>query len=196
MFVSLIGTRYLVPWLQARGVGQPIRLDGPRGHITKAGTPTMGGAAVVAAAVVGYVVSHLRAETVMTRSGIVLLAAVSAAGLVGLADDWIKVSRERNLGLNKRAKLIGLIAVGVGFAAASVWWVNLDAAIGFTRLSGNALRVPAAVWIPVGCAHHSGHFQRREPDRRPGRPCRRRRFSGFRRVRGRRLLGIPSPDLL
>ena len=147
MFVSLIGTRYLVPWLQARGVGQPIRLDGPQGHITKAGTPTMGGAAVVAAAVVGYVVSHLRAETVMTRSGIVLLATVSAAGLVGLADDWIKVSRERNLGLNKRAKLIGLIAVGIGFAAASVWWVNLDTAVGFTRLSGNALRVPAAVWI-------------------------------------------------
>lgn len=147
MFVSLVGTRYLIPWLQARGVGQPIRLDGPRGHITKAGTPTMGGVAVVAAAVVGYVVSHLRAETVITRSGIVLLAAVCGAGLVGLADDWIKVSRERNLGLNKRAKLIGLIAVGTGFAVASAWWVNLDTAVAFTRLDGNALRVPAAVWI-------------------------------------------------
>jgi phospho-N-acetylmuramoyl-pentapeptide-transferase len=147
MFVSLVGTRYLIPWLQARGVGQPIRLDGPRGHITKAGTPTMGGVAVVTAAVVGYVVSHLRAETVITRSGIVLLAAVSAAGLVGLADDWIKVSRERNLGLNKRAKLIGLIAVGIGFAVASVWWVSLDTAVGFTRLDGNSLRLPVLVWI-------------------------------------------------
>ena len=39
----------------------------------------MGGAAIVAAAAVGYVVSHLRAETVITRSGIVLMAAVSAA---------------------------------------------------------------------------------------------------------------------
>ncbi len=147
MFVSLVGTRYLIPSLQARGVGQPIRLDGPRGHITKAGTPTMGGVAVVTAAVVGYVVSHLRAETVITRSGIVLLAAVCGAGLVGLADDWIKVSRERNLGLNKRAKLIGLIGVGVGFAVATVWWVNLDAAIGFTRLDGNSLRIPAVAWM-------------------------------------------------
>ena len=147
MFVSLVGTRYLIPALQARGVGQPIRLDGPRGHITKAGTPTMGGVAIVTAAVVGYVVSHLRAETVITRSGMVLLAAVCTAGLVGLADDWIKVSRERNLGLNKRAKLIGLIGVGIGFAVAVVWWVNFDVAVAFTRLDGNSLRVPAAVWI-------------------------------------------------
>ncbi len=147
MFVSLVGTRYLIPWLQARGVGQPIRLDGPQGHITKAGTPTMGGTAIVVAALVGYVVSHLRAETVITRSGLVLMATVAGAGLVGLADDWIKVSRERNLGLNKRAKLIGLLAVGIGFAAASVWWVNIDTAIGFTRLDGNSLRIPAAVWM-------------------------------------------------
>ena len=48
MGVSLIGTRILVPWLRNRGVGQPIRLDGPQGHLTKAGTPTMGGVAIVA----------------------------------------------------------------------------------------------------------------------------------------------------
>ncbi len=147
MSVSLVGTRYLIPWLQARGVGQPIRLDGPRGHITKAGTPTMGGVAIIAAAVVGYVVSHLRAETVITRSGIVLVAAVSAAGLVGLIDDWIKVSRERNLGLTKGAKLVGLGSVGVGFAVATTWWVNTETVVAFTRLDGNALRLPVAVWI-------------------------------------------------
>ena len=147
MCVSLVGTRYLVPWLQARGVGQPIRLDGPQGHITKAGTPTMGGVAVVSAAVVGYVVSHLRAETVITRSGIVLLSTVIGAGAVGLVDDWIKVSRERNLGLNKKAKLFGLLAVGIGFAVASVWWVHIPTAITFSRLNGNSLQIPAGVWV-------------------------------------------------
>ncbi len=147
MCVSLVGTRYLVPWLQARGVGQPIRLDGPQGHITKAGTPTMGGVAVVSAAVVGYVVSHLRAETVITRSGIVLLGTVIGAGAVGLVDDWIKVSRERNLGLNKKAKLFGLLAVGIGFAVASVWWVHIPTAITFSRLNGNSLQIPVGVWV-------------------------------------------------
>ena len=147
MCVSLMGTRFLIPWLQARGVGQPVRLDGPQGHITKAGTPTMGGMAIVVAALVGYFASHLRAETVMTRSGLVLVGALCGAGVVGLADDWIKVSRERNLGLNKRAKLIGLLTVGVGLAAASVWWTDFDTAVGFTRLGGNALRLPAAAWM-------------------------------------------------
>ena len=109
MGVSLVGTRVLVPWLRARGVGQPIRLDGPEGHLTKAGTPTMEGVAIVAGAVAGYLVSHLRPETIVTRSGIVLLMAIVAASAVGLIDDWIKVSRERNLGLNKSAKIIGLL---------------------------------------------------------------------------------------
>ena len=163
LMVSLVGTRYLVPWLQARGVGQPIRLDGPQGHITKAGTPTMGGVAVVSAAVVGYVVSHLRAETVFTRSGIVLICTVIGAGAVGLVDDWIKVSRERNLGLNKKAKLFGLLAVGIGFAVASVWWVDIPTAITFSRLGSNSLQIPAGVWVLwavliVLCASNAVNF--------------------------------------
>ena len=44
---SLLGTRYLIDWLKAHGVGQPIHEDVPDGHITKAGTPTMGGVAIV-----------------------------------------------------------------------------------------------------------------------------------------------------
>ena len=49
---SLLGTRYLIDWLKAHRVGQPIHEDVPDGHITKAGTPTMGGVAIVVAAVV------------------------------------------------------------------------------------------------------------------------------------------------
>ena len=43
MAVSLIGTRLLILWLTRLRLGQPIRDDGPEGHMTKAGTPTMGG---------------------------------------------------------------------------------------------------------------------------------------------------------
>lgn len=47
LVVSLIGTRYLIHLLVRLRVGQPIREDGPQGHTTKAGTPTMGGVAIV-----------------------------------------------------------------------------------------------------------------------------------------------------
>ena len=44
------------------------------------------------------------------------MLAIAGAGLVGFLDDWIKVSNERNLGLSKRAKMVGLLAVAIGFA--------------------------------------------------------------------------------
>ena len=67
---SLLGTRYLIDWLKAHSVGQPIHEDVPDGHITKAGTPTMGGVAIVVAAVVGYGAAHVHGGLVFTRSGV------------------------------------------------------------------------------------------------------------------------------
>ena len=55
--ISLVGTKALIEWLERHRIGQPIRDDGPDGHQTKAGTPTMGGAAIVGGAVVAYVLS-------------------------------------------------------------------------------------------------------------------------------------------
>ncbi|HVM65525.1 MAG TPA: phospho-N-acetylmuramoyl-pentapeptide-transferase, partial [Acidimicrobiales bacterium] len=63
LLIALIGTPVLIASLKARGIGQQIREDGPRGHITKAGTPTMGGLVIVTAAVVGYAAGHLRAAS-------------------------------------------------------------------------------------------------------------------------------------
>ncbi|MEY2448488.1 MAG: phospho-N-acetylmuramoyl-pentapeptide-transferase, partial [Acidimicrobiaceae bacterium] len=115
MAVSLIGTRFLIDTLRRRGIGQPIREDGPEGHQKKAGTPTMGGVAIVLAALAGYIVAHFRRGVIFTYSGLAVMGAIAAAGLVGLLDDWIKVTRERNLGLSKRAKSLGQLAVAVGF---------------------------------------------------------------------------------
>mgnify|MGYP002138246461 CR=1 FL=1 len=64
---SLVGTRYLIVWLQQHQIGQHIREEGPEGHQMKAGTPTMGGIAIVVGAVIGYSVAHLRSRVVFTR---------------------------------------------------------------------------------------------------------------------------------
>ena len=114
---SLVGTRYLIAWLVEHRIGQPIREEGPKGHQTKAGTPTMGGIAIVIGAVVGYTMAHIRSRVVFTRSGMLVLALVVGAGIVGFLDDWIAIKRERNLGLNKRMKVLGLLTVALLFAA-------------------------------------------------------------------------------
>ena len=131
--VSLVGTRYLIQWLRAHKIGQPIREEGPQGHLTKAGTPTMGGLAIVAGAVIGYTVAHLRSRVVFTRSGIFVLALVVGAALVGFLDDWIKITRARNLGLNKRMKILGLLTVALAFAIATVTLTSVHTTLSFTR---------------------------------------------------------------
>ncbi|MDZ7677127.1 MAG: phospho-N-acetylmuramoyl-pentapeptide-transferase [Acidimicrobiales bacterium] len=130
--VSLATTRYLIAWLTSHRIGQPIHDDVPEGHTTKAGTPTMGGVAIVAGLLVGYAATNLY-RGVYTRTGIIVVLAIAAAGLVGLVDDWIKVSRERNLGLTKRAKLAGLVLVAGGFIVSMLAFTGVSTELAFTR---------------------------------------------------------------
>jgi len=107
----------------------------------------MGGVAIVVGAVSGYLISHLRSETIFTRSGLVLVAAIIAASGVGLIDDWIKVSRERNLGLNKSAKIVGLLGVAVGFALLAMYWAQTSPVIAITRADFPGLTLGKVMWV-------------------------------------------------
>jgi phospho-N-acetylmuramoyl-pentapeptide-transferase len=147
LLVSLVGTPLLIRWLHARGIGQQIREEGPRGHATKAGTPTMGGVMIVAAAFSGYAVSHVRPNTIFTRGGILVLATVMATGLVGLLDDWLKVSRQQSLGLNKRGKLAGQLIVSLAFALLAHSWAHARTDLSFTRFDSLGLDLHAVGWV-------------------------------------------------
>ena len=145
MAVSLIGTRLLILWLTRLRLGQPIRDDGPEGHMTKAGTPTMGGLAIVGGAFLGYVLSDLY-RGIYTRTGIFVMLAIVSGGVVGLMDDWIKVVRERNLGLNKRAKMLGLLAVAVTFAVLMLEYAPTHTTLSFTRFDQPGIELGAVLW--------------------------------------------------
>lgn len=137
--LTVLGTPVLIRTLQARHLGQTIRDDGPisHPHVSKAGTPTMGGIAIVGAALVGYLVAHVRTESVaFARSGLVLMALVLGMAGVGLADDVLGVRRRRNLGLRKRGKTAGLVAVALGFALISIEWLEVSTELSFTRPLG------------------------------------------------------------
>lgn len=157
---SLVGTRFLIVWLRQRGIGQPIHEDVPDAHRAKAGTPTMGGIAIVAGAAIGYLVAHARPGMSFSTSGILLVLLVIGAGVVGGLDDWIKVSQERNLGLSKAAKSIGLLSVAAGFAVAAVALTDVHTNLSFTRFDnfedldlGPVLWVVWAVLLIVGCTN-------------------------------------------
>src|SRR3977135_4732231 len=88
LLISMVATPLLSRWLGADGIGQQIREDGPQGHFTKAGTPTMGGLAIMGAALAGYLAAHVK--TVFTQRGFLAMLAIGGAALVGFLDDWIK----------------------------------------------------------------------------------------------------------
>ena len=146
LIVSLIGTWVLIGILERRRIGQPIREDGPAGHITKAGTPTMGGVAIVLAAALAWLIADF-SGAVYTRRGLICVAAIVGAGLVGLHDDGIKVFRERNLGLNKRAKTLGLIAVAGGFAVSMLAFTNVKTTMSLTRFDNPGIQLGRIGWV-------------------------------------------------
>jgi len=121
LLVSLLGTRVAIRRFTQWGYGQEIRDDGPTSHHTKRGTPTMGGVVIIAATLIGYFGAKLITMSAPSASAWLLLFLFVGMGLVGFLDDFIKISKQRSLGLRSKAKMIGqtVIAVVFGFLALS-----------------------------------------------------------------------------
>jgi phospho-N-acetylmuramoyl-pentapeptide-transferase len=101
--------------------GQPIREDGPQSHIiTKAGTPTMGGFLIL----FGIVAGTLLWADLSNRYIWAVLLITLGFGLVGFADDYLKVTKRNSRGVPGRIKLACEIAI----AALAVWWIGTIAA--------------------------------------------------------------------
>lgn len=154
---TLIGTRFAIKILVAKGYGQLIRDDGPTTHHTKRGTPTMGGLVIMISTVLGYSVAKIATQYPPTASAMLLLFLFLGLGCIGFLDDYIKISKQRSLGLRSKAKMIGQIAVGLIFAVLAIGWESADGktpithAISFTR-DIPALTLPTAlliIWVIV-----------------------------------------------
>lgn len=144
--VAVLGTPFLIRVLQKRNIGQLIRDDGPftHPHAQKAGTPTMGGIALVGGALIGYLAAHVRGEQVkFARTGLTLLVLIVGLAIVGFVDDYLGVRRGRNLGLRKRGKTGGQLLVASGFALLALHWVNVSTRLSFTR----ALDLNLGTWV-------------------------------------------------
>jgi phospho-N-acetylmuramoyl-pentapeptide-transferase len=154
LIVSIFGTPHLIRVLERRRIGQFIQEE-LASHAHKQGIPTMGGVVFVTAAIVGYVVSHLRVGLdgglsvefqEFHAGGLLVLLALAGMAIVGFLDDWIKFSRKRSLGLSKAAKFGGQLAVAALFAwGASGAGVTTE--LSFVRPLGVDLGVFFVVWV-------------------------------------------------
>lgn len=158
LMVSIFGTPYAIRIFRRREIGQFIQeeIAGMHGH--KQGTPTLGGVVFVSAAIIGYVVSHVRLVTPsgeialqfqpLSFGGLLAVFALSGMAVVGLLDDWRKYSNKRSLGLSKSAKFGGQLAIAALFAwGASMAGVVTE--ISFVRPLGIDLGAFFVVWVLI-----------------------------------------------
>ncbi|MGH2845412.1 MAG: phospho-N-acetylmuramoyl-pentapeptide-transferase [Thermoleophilaceae bacterium] len=104
-----LGPRF-IEYLRIKEFGQHIREEGPAGHHGKAGTPTMGGLAIVLAVVVPFLIL-----SEYYAASLAVLGTSLAMAALGFADDMIKLRKRRSLGISGRAKLLvqALVAIGL-----------------------------------------------------------------------------------
>ncbi len=153
--IALAAGRVIIPWLRAMKAGQSIREVGPKWHNSKAGTPAMGGLVFILAAVVGTLVLCLVWK--QWTAGLICAFAL-VFGLIGFADDFVKVRKKRNLGLTSLQKLaLQLLASALylfllyrsGHMTGELW-------IPFTTLRLHVpiwIYIPFAVFVIVGCVN-------------------------------------------
>ncbi|BAS08480.1 phospho-N-acetylmuramoyl-pentapeptide-transferase [Arthrobacter sp. Hiyo4] len=155
LLFALVGTPLFIRLLVRKSYGQFIRDDGPTSHHTKRGTPTMGGTVVVGAVLLSYGLTHLIMWMMNpdsagpTASALILLFLMVGMGLVGFLDDFIKISRQRSLGLDAKAKLILQAAVGIGFAILALNFPDPD---GLTPASTKISLVRDIPWLDLAFA--------------------------------------------
>jgi len=131
---AFFGTPAAIKLLVKRGYGQFIRDDGPTSHHTKRGTPTMGGTVIIASVIASYLLAHVITQRSVTISALLVIGLMTGLGLVGFFDDWLKVSRQRSLGLRAPTKMLAQSVVAIAFAIAGV---NFPDERGLTPVSLN-----------------------------------------------------------
>jgi phospho-N-acetylmuramoyl-pentapeptide-transferase len=154
--VSIFGTPYAIRFFRRKEIGQFIQeeISGMHGH--KQGTPTMGGVVFVSAAIIGYLLAHVRlvmpsgrlaVEFVpLSPGGLLAIFALAGMAVVGLLDDWFKYSNQRSLGLSKTAKFAGQLAIAALFAwGASTAGVVTE--VSFVRPFGIDLGAFFVIWV-------------------------------------------------
>jgi phospho-N-acetylmuramoyl-pentapeptide-transferase len=145
LLVSLLGTPWAIKGFARLRAGQPIRTDGPKSHLPKQGTPTMGGVVFIVATLIAYIAGHVALTTLPeeqiaqvgpTMTALVLLGLFVFCGAIGFIDDYLKVRKRNSLGLNERGKLLSQLLIGAVFGVFALTREGFSGeTVGSTKLS-------------------------------------------------------------
>lgn len=148
--ISVILGPIVIPFLRRLKVGQTVRDEGPKTHLKKSGTPTMGGILILASVVLTslfYVKDYPKI--------IPILFLTLGFGLIGFLDDYIKVVLKRSLGLKAWQKMLGQLIVTGIFAYYLVQYTDISLAMKIPFITGKfidfgILNIPILFFIIIG----------------------------------------------
>lgn len=152
--ISFVFTGMLIPCFRKKQFGQYIREEGPKSHIRKSGTPTMGGIAIIAAVTVGLLIYGFIGDILGTPLYITLITMI-AFGVIGFVDDYAKVAKKDNLGLNAKQKLIMQTVIGFVIAIYMLNTKGGDVFIPFFKVNVDfgMLYVPFIMFVEIAMSN-------------------------------------------
>lgn len=139
--ISVVLTKLEIPVLRAKA-GQNIREVGPESHLSKAGTPSMGGIAIIAGAVAATVAANIIWGGSISDMLIILLVFIGF-GMIGFFDDYLKVIKKNNLGLRAYQKLGFQIIISVALA---VFLANYSEGSSYVYIPIKDIYVDFGIW--------------------------------------------------
>jgi len=143
-----------IEWLRRNEFGQAIREEGPAGHKTKEGTPTMGGILLWLAVLAAFFVFSK-----LSVAAFAVMVVTMGCAFIGLADDWMKIIKGRSLGLAARWKLLLQLLLGLlaGFIALHFAGIDTSIDVPFSHAEWNigAVGFYALVFIVIAGASNA-----------------------------------------
>ncbi len=148
--LGIVCSLIVIPIIKRKKIGQNERDDGPKSHLKKQGTPTMGGIAMMIALLVISIflyVDYSEMEPVVAKNLLVLASTAIGFGLVGFVDDFRKLILGNTEGLKPAYKMFGLLIIAVAFTIYLVKFLNIGTAI-FIPFAKTSVTLPAIIYIP------------------------------------------------
>lgn len=156
--VSIVVGKLLIPFLRAKKAGQRIRTDGPVWHMSKQGTPTMGGIIFISG--IAIVMATIGVVEIVHGElrHIFVFALALIFGFIGFLDDYEKLKKKQNLGLTAIQKLLLQAAAAIVFVIVLKYFGYLKPSL-YIPFANVTLHIPEAVYlifaafVMVGCVN-------------------------------------------
>ena len=150
-FVTLILGMIIIPILRKFKVGQIERDDGPKSHLKKQGTPTMGGIMMIISMIIvvtgAYIYLSINNEGNLANNLLPILMLTIGFGIIGFIDDFKKLVLKNTKGLKPSYKMLGLLIISVAYVIYLVYGLHIGTDT-YIPIMKEYVTMPIYLYIP------------------------------------------------